>query len=266
MESHGNSCRTEYIARRGIAAAAPAYGLLRGMCHSLEAREERQGMIMFADRRSAGKALAPLVRAAISGDDLLILALPRGGVPVGFEVAVFLRAPLDVFVVRKLGMPGEEELALGAIATGGVRVLNAELIDYLSVSAELIESVTRRERLELERRERLYREGRSPLPVDGRIVILVDDGLATGATMLAAARSLRPLGAKQIVVAVPVAAKQTCDEFQKEVDQVICAATPDPFVSVGTWYEDFSPTSDEEVRSLLHESVRTKNSVSASNG
>jgi putative phosphoribosyl transferase len=220
-------------------------------------------MLPFADRRDAGRVLASLV-GAISDKNLLVLALPRGGVPVGFEVAAGLGAPLDVFVVRKLGMPGEEELALGAIASGGVRVLNRELIDYLEVSEELLDSITTRERLELERRERLYREGRPALPIQNRSVVLVDDGLATGASMLAAARSLRSR-AKQITVVVPVAAKQTCEEFEKEVDRIICAATPEPFISVGQWYEDFSPTADEEVRRLLQESARTKKTAGASN-
>jgi putative phosphoribosyl transferase len=221
-------------------------------------------MLPFADRRYAGRVLARLVRAAISDSNALVLALPRGGVPVGFEVAALLRAPLDVLVVRKLGVPGEEELALGAIASGGVRVLNRELINYMEISDELVESVTTREQIELERRERLYREGRPALPVQDRTVVLVDDGVATGASMLAAAKSLRGR-AKQIVVAVPVASKQTCEDFEKEVDRVICPATPDPFISVGQWYEDFSATSDEEVRRLLHESARTKNASSASN-
>ncbi len=222
-------------------------------------------MPLFADRRSAGKVLGPLVGRAVSAENLLVLALPRGGVPVGFEVAAFLNTELDVLVVRKLGMPGEEELALGAIASGGVRVLNHELMQHLHVSPELIEQVTRQEIPELERRERLYRASRPALPVEGRTVIVVDDGLATGATMLAGVRSLWRRGVRHVVVAVPVAAQQTCEEFLKEVDQIVCAATPDPFVSVGTWYDDFSPTSDEEVRQLLEESTRTKNASSASN-
>ena len=221
-------------------------------------------MLPFADRRSAGKALASRVCAKVSDKNVLVLALPRGGVPVAFEVAEALRAPLDVLVVRKLGVPGEEELAFGAMASGGVRVLNRELIDYLEISDELIESVTKQERLELGRRERLYREGRSALEVDDRTVVLVDDGLATGATMLAAARGLRGC-AKRIVVAVPVAAKQTCQDFESQVDQVICLATPDPFVSVSQWYSDFAPTCDEEVQRLLEESGRTKKRSSASN-
>jgi putative phosphoribosyl transferase len=210
----------------------------------------------------AGRALAQALQTAVP-ETPLVLALPRGGVPVGFEVASFLNAPLDVLVVRKLGMPGEEELALGAIASGGVRVLNSELIEHLDVSDELIEAVTARERTELERRERLYREGRPPLPLDRRTIVLVDDGLATGATMLAAARSLRSRNVRQIIVAVPVAAKPTCEELRKEVDQIVCLATPHPFDSVGQWYEDFWPTSDADVRGLLHKLAQKSSSGSS---
>ncbi len=212
-------------------------------------------MPLFADRRAAGHALALAVQAAVPKTSL-VLALPRGGVPVGFEVATALRTPLDIVVVRKLGMPGEEELALGAIASDGVRVLNRELIEYLQISPEQIEELTTREVGELQRREQLYRQGRPPVPVENQIVTLVDDGLATGATMLAAARSLRPRGVRRIIVAVPVAAKSTCEEFRKDVDQTICLATPNPFDSVGKWYDDFAPTSDGEVRELLNESAR----------
>ncbi len=181
----------------------------------------------------------------------MVLALPRGGVPVGYEIARVLHFPLDVFLARKLGMPGDEELAIGAIATGGVRVLNQDLIDYLRVPQELVEEVTTREQRELQRRERLYREERRAIPVRGRTVVLVDDGLATGASMLAASRALRPQGAARIIVAVPVAARQTCDDFRKEVDAVVCAATPHPFGAVGIWYEDFGQISDDEVRKYL---------------
>jgi putative phosphoribosyl transferase len=221
-------------------------------------------MLPFTNRRTAGKVLARLVSGSVSDTNLVVLALPRGGVPVAFEVAETLNAPLDVIVVRKLGVRGEEELAFGAIASGGMRVLNQELIAYLGISSELIESVTDEEQQELERRERLYRADRPALEVHGRTVVLVDDGLATGASMLAAARSLRGR-ARQITVAVPVAATVTCEDFQREVDQVVCAATPDPFISVGQWYEDFAPTTDGEVRDLLAQSARTKNRRNASN-
>jgi predicted phosphoribosyltransferase len=179
------------------------------------------------------------------------LALPRGGVPVGFEIARALHLELDVFLARKLGMPGDEELALGAIASGGVRVLNQDLIDYLHVPSEVVDRITEREERELERRERLYRDDRPPISVAGRTVVLVDDGLATGASMLAASRALRPLGAARVIVAVPVAARATCDEFRKEVDAVVCAATPHPFGAVGMWYENFAQVTDEQVRKCL---------------
>jgi putative phosphoribosyl transferase len=215
-------------------------------------------MSLFTNRIEAGRALAQQVKSSVKETNILVLALPRGGVPVGFEVARALHADLDVFLVRKLGMPGEEELAIGAIASGGVRVLNQELIQYLRVPESVIEEITQREQRELERRERLYRDGRPPLPVNGRTAILVDDGLATGASMLAASRALRPQGARRILVAVPVAAHQTCGELGKEVDEIICTATPHPFGAVGIWYEDFSQTTDEEVRELLEQAAREK--------
>lgn len=215
-------------------------------------------MPLFRNRTEAGRVLAQQVKSSINDPDALVLALPRGGVPVGFEVARALDADLDIFLVRKLGMPGEEELAIGAIASGGVRVLNHELICYLRVPDVVIEEVTEREQRELERRERLYREGRPPLRIQRRTIVLVDDGLATGATMLAASRALRPQGANRILVAVPVAAHQTCDEFRKEVDDIICAATPHPFGAVGVWYDDFSQTTDEEVTKLLEFAAREK--------
>lgn len=213
-------------------------------------------MPLFRDRREAGRVLAEKLIPRVHASPALVLALPRGGVPVGFEVARALPAELDVFLVRKLGMPGEEELAIGAIASGGVRVLNQDLIDYLGVPSELVEELTAREQHELLRRERLYREGRPPIPVRDRTVVLVDDGLATGASMLAASRALRPQGATRIIAAVPVAARQTCDELSKEIDEIVCAATPHPFAAVGIWYADFSQTSDEEVRELLQEAAR----------
>lgn len=213
-------------------------------------------MALFRDRREAGRMLGDLVRLSVADVGALVLGLPRGGVPVAFEVARALRVELDIFLVRKIGMPGEEELALGAIASGGIRVLNQDLVRYLRVPAEAIEEIAGREQTELERRERAFRGGRPPISVTGRAVVLVDDGLATGASMQAAIRAVRPLGAKSVVVAVPVAARSTCREFRSRADLVICAATPDPFGSVGAWYEDFSQTTDEEVHSLLREAAQ----------
>jgi len=212
--------------------------------------------MLFRDRSEAGQELAQKLASYANRPDVLVLALPRGGVPVAYEVAQALHAPLDVFLVRKLGMPGEEELALGAIASGGVRVLNKELISYMRVPDDVLEAVTRREQHELERREQMYRKGRPAASVEGRTVVLIDDGLATGASMLAASRALRPQGAARIVVAVPVASRQTCDDFRREVDEIICLATPHPFGAVGIWYEDFAQISDQQVRALLEEAAR----------
>jgi len=183
--------------------------------------------------------------------DVLVLALPRGGAPVAFEVAQALHVPLDVFIVRKLGMPGHEELAMGAIASGGVRVLNEDLVRLLGVPNHVLEQITTRESEELRRRETAYRGSRPPEPIAGRTVILADDGLATGASMRAAVRALRREGATRIVVAVPVAAAETCESLRLEVEEVVCASTPEPFTAVGAWYEDFRQTTDEEVRELL---------------
>jgi putative phosphoribosyl transferase len=180
-----------------------------------------------------------------------VLALPRGGVPVGLEVARALDAPLDVFLVRKLGVPGQEELAMGAIASGHVRVLNDRVVRMLKIPANVIDAIAAQEQRELDRREREYRDGRLPVAVEGRTVILVDDGLATGSTMRAAVQALRLQRPKEIIIAVPVAAAETCDALRKEVGAVICARTPDPFHAVGLWYEDFSQTTDAEVRDLL---------------
>ena len=191
---------------------------------------------LFRDRTDAGRRLAAKLAAYAKRRDVIVLALPRGGVPVGYEVARALDAPLDVFVVRKLGVPGYEELAMGAVATGGVRVLNDELVQRLGIPDDLIEAVAAREQRELARRERLYRGGRPPPDVRGRTVILVDDGLATGATMHAAIAALRQLQPARIVVAVPTASPDTCEQLQAEVDDVICAITPEPFQAVGRWY------------------------------
>jgi predicted phosphoribosyltransferase len=209
----------------------------------------------FRDRREAGRFLAAQLTAYANRPDVLVLALPRGGVPVAAEVARALEAPLDVFVVRKLGVPGHEEFALGAIATGGVRVLNEDAVRALHIPDRVIEAIAAKEQEELARRERVYRGDRPPLDVRGRTVILVDDGLATGATMHAAIRALRQQQPARIVVAVPTASPETCVELRTEVDDVICATTPDPFYAVGLWYEDFSQTTDEEVRELLAQST-----------
>jgi putative phosphoribosyl transferase len=208
----------------------------------------------FQNRTLAGRMLARHLGDYAGRTDVLVLALPRGGVPVGFEVAQALEAPLDVFVVRKLGVPGHEELAMGAIASGGVRVLNDEVVDSLGIPESVIENVTRREFEELRRREQAYRGERPPPQVRGRTVILVDDGLATGSTMRAAVASLRRLGPERIIVAVPTAAPSTCEEFRQEADDCICAITPEPFHAVGLWYEDFSQTTDDEVHELLQRS------------
>ncbi len=207
--------------------------------------------MIYQDRIEAGKRLAAELAEYANRADVLVLALPRGGVPVAFEVAEALHAPLDVFLVRKLGVPGHEELAMGAIATGGVRVINEDVVRYLNIPDEVIETVAMDEQRELERRERAYRDGRAAPDVQGRTVILVDDGLATGSTMRAAAVALRQQQPARIVVAVPVASSQTCDEFRAEVDDIVCAVTPEPFRGVGQWYEDFSQTTDEEVHDLL---------------
>jgi putative phosphoribosyl transferase len=205
----------------------------------------------FRDRSEAGRLLAQQLAHYAGRDDVIVLALPRGGVPVGYEVAKELGAPLDVFVVRKLGVPGHEELAMGAVATGPVLVLDERLIQALGINAAQIERVVDAELQELERREAAYREGREPPDLEGKTVILVDDGLATGSTMRAAALAVRRQNPARIVVAVPVAAAETCDAFREDVDEIHCGLTPQPFHAVGLWYEDFSQTSDDEVRELL---------------
>jgi putative phosphoribosyl transferase len=209
-------------------------------------------LIPFADRRQAGKKLAAKLTGYANRPDVLVLALPRGGVPVAYEIALSLNAPLDVFVVRKLGVPDDEELAMGAIASGGVRVINADVMSRQSqFPKSVIDEVATREQKELERRERLYRRDQPMPAVQGRTVILTDDGLATGTTMRAAATALRQLKPRRIIVAVPVGAAETCEEFRTEVDEVVCAASPEPFMAVGAWYSEFSQTSDDEVRELL---------------
>jgi predicted phosphoribosyltransferase len=205
----------------------------------------------FRNRTDAGRRLAEKLAAYANRPDVLVLALPRGGVPVGCEVARALGAPLDVFLVRKLGVPGYEELAMGAVATGGVRVLNDEIVRGLGISDHEIDAVVARERQELARRERLFRGDRPPPDVAGRTVILVDDGLATGATMRAAIHALRQQQPARIVVAVPTASPDTSEALKADADDVICAMTPEPFFAVGHWYEDFTQTTDDEVRELL---------------
>jgi putative phosphoribosyl transferase len=206
---------------------------------------------VFHDRRDAGIQLAAQLSRYAGDPRVVVLGLPRGGVPVAAEVAHGLRAPLDVFVVRKLGVPGHRELAMGAIATGNVRVLNPEVVNALRIHGTAIDEVARQERFELERQQRAYR-GELPFPdLAGRVVIVVDDGLATGSTMRAAVRALRQMRPERIVVAAPVAARETCQSLAAEADEVVCASTPAAFHAVSMWYEEFSQTSDEEVRALL---------------
>ena len=214
-------------------------------------------MALYSNRDDAGNAVAAALARRYAGrQDVTVLALPRGGVPVAFQVAARLGAPLDVFVVRKLGVPGHEELAMGAIASGDVRVLDEELIAELGIPRGAIEAATVREAEELVRRERSYRGARPPLEVSGRTAILVDDGLATGSTMRAAVAGLRLRRPARVVVGVPIAAPSTCERLAREVDDIVCAATPEPFYSVGSWYRDFSQTTDDEVRELLERAAR----------
>ena len=208
----------------------------------------------FTNRAQAGRVLAESLKVYANRTDVVVLALPRGGVPVAFEVAQALDVPLDVFLVRKLGTPGQPELAMGAIASGGVRVLNPWVVDYLGIPDQLIDSITAVEQKELERRELAYRDDRPPVEVFNRTVLLVDDGLATGSTMRAAVAALKQLNPARIVVAVPVAPPATCHELTEAVDEVVCPLSPAQFDGVGRWYEDFSQISDDEVRVLLEQS------------
>src|SRR5437762_10214473 len=210
----------------------------------------------FANRTEGGRLLAEKLARYSNRDDVIVLGLPRGGVPVAYEVAKRLRAPLDVFIVRKLGVPGFEELAAGAIASGGVRVLNEDVMRAIPHADETIEAVTARETAELERREHEYRAGRPAPELRDSVVILIDDGLATGATMRAAVKALRQRGAAKIVVAVPVGPPDTCREIEQEADETICLSTPPFFQAVGQYYEDFSQTSDEHVRELLSQAAQ----------
>jgi putative phosphoribosyl transferase len=213
-------------------------------------------MTPFKDRRDAGKKLAQKLSAYAGRQNGLILALPRGGVPVAYEVALALNVPLDIFIVRKLGVPGREELAFGAIASRGIRVLNGDVVRMLSIPDEVINFVVKRELQELRRREKLYRGDRPSTEVRDRTIILIDDGLATGASMRAAVAGLRAQRPARIVIAVPTAAPETCNAFRAEVDEVVCAITPELFYGVGRWYEDFSQVTDEEVRVLLEDGNR----------
>lgn len=207
--------------------------------------------MIFQDRIDAGQKLAERLTEYADRADVLVLALPRGGVPVAFEVAQRLGAPLDVFLVRKLGVPGHEELAMGAIASGGTRVLNEDVVGPLRIPDAVIDRVAEIEQTELERREDTYRDALPPPQIAGKIVILIDDGLATGATMRAAALAIREQNPQKLIIAVPVASPRTCQEFETEADAIVCAVTPEPFHGVGMWYRDFSQTTDDKVRELL---------------
>jgi putative phosphoribosyl transferase len=222
---------------------------------------EEEGKMMsesFQNRVEAGKLLAGQLKEYANRSDVLVLALPRGGVPVGYEVAKALQAPLDVLVVRKLGVPGQKELAMGAIASGGVRVMNEDVLPFLSLSEEEVEQVVSREQKELERRETLYRGGRPAPEISGKTVILIDDGIATGTSMRSAVEVLKKQRPARVIIAVPVAARSTCEEFNKPAKQEVCVClqTPEPFFAVGLWYKDFEPTTDAEVRELLAASNR----------
>ena len=210
-------------------------------------------MERFTDRKDAGRILAQKLSAYAKQTDVIVLALPRGGVPVAYEVAIALHAPLDIFLVRKLGLPGRDELAIGAIASGGIRVLNDDIIRVLSVPEEVINIVARNELQELQRREHTYRGNRRAPEIRDHKVILVDDGLATGASMRAAVLGVRAQHPTRIVIAVPTAAPELCNAFEFEVDEIICGMTPEPFYGLSRWYEDFSQTTDAEVRMFLEE-------------
>ncbi len=207
--------------------------------------------MIYEDRHDAGRSLAASLSQYAGRSDVQVLALPRGGVPVGYEVACALRVPLDVFVVRKLGVPEQEELAMGAVASGGIRIVNDSIVRELGMPGDVIDAITRRELQEIERREKLYRGQAAPADINGKIVILVDDGLATGATMRAAVRAVRTRHPSRIIVAVPVAAASSCEDLSEEADEVMCTHTPASFFAVGQWYRHFEQTSDEEVRKLL---------------
>jgi predicted phosphoribosyltransferase len=221
--------------------------------------------MLFRDRTEAGRFLATKLAKYADRHDVVVLALPRGGVPVAYEVAAALNLPLDIFLVRKLGVPGHEELAMGAIASGSVRVLNKDVVQSLGIPPSVIDAVAEMEQRELERREKYYRQDAPTSDLTNKTVILIDDGLATGATMRAAAEALRQQNVKEIVVAVPVAAASTCREFESEVDVIVCGVTPEPFYGVGSWYRDFTQTDDDEVIELLRKVRNEINQESRSN-
>lgn len=212
--------------------------------------------MFFRDRRDAGRRLAMKLAGYRGKKHILVLALPRGGVPVGYEIARSLNAYLDCFIVRKIGAPGNPELAIGAIASGGTRILNEPLIKQLDIPRNFIDKVTQYEAAELERRETLFRRGREFLRIENKTIILVDDGLATGASMSAAVIAIKNQRPKHLIVAVPVASPETLSEIGKRVDQIVCLQTPDPFWSVGSWYADFTQTADQEVQFLLDDAAR----------
>jgi putative phosphoribosyl transferase len=214
--------------------------------------------VPFRDRRDAGIKLAERLSRYAGQSDLLVLALPRGGAPVAAEVAAALDAPLDVFLVRKLGVPGREELAMGAIASGGQRILNKEIVQELQIPSATIEAIEAKERKELHRRERAYRDDRPAPEIQGRTVIIVDDGLATGATMRVAALALRQMHPARLIGAAPVGAESVCEEMRTVVDEMVCIETPEPFFGVGYWYDNFEPTTDDEVRALLRREVNSR--------
>jgi putative phosphoribosyl transferase len=254
--------QTTEVAPRAKAAPMRIDGRTFGFMRQFASRSDSEDAMLtaFRNRTEAGRLLAQKLTAYRGRTDLLVLGLPRGGVPVAFQVAQALEAPLDVFVVRKLGVPGHEELAMGAVASGGAWVLNEDVVQALSIPDDIIRSVAARELREVRRRERAYRDDRPAPDVRGRTVIVVDDGLATGSTMRAAVAALKQLGPAGIVVAVPAGAPSTCADLALEVDECICCITPDPFFAVGVWYENFVQTTDDEVRALL---ARADNEMTA---